>query len=693
VQPTGNPASGITLGILNLEQIDGKPLTVGETLPLQATAQDRDGSDLSGSIQWIDHQGKVFGTGSAVTYKATAVVMETISARVKAPDGRQNSVRTSFTVSQPGYVLAPHLKSLPDAAKNNILKKNLPQGILHLKEDANLPTILVGDVLVGAEFRVPPVQVKSLKRDQGALLLDVTRVGLGEVIYEGVLDQWEAVELNRSGVVRRLSASAGSARQAATSCQGFLNGPTEPLTWKTSPLTLVNAQFTDLALDIPDRIKWDRFVYDAGLRLSGRFSMSLTGEVGFCPVFKWPKIVPQRNASRPIKLFETEIGFEDAYAKAALQMDGLVDLRAKQVIGPIKVPLFRLERFFVGFVPGVSFPIPVWVGIDGLELTYTIQPSIQMNAIALADLTYRAGSGTVTLIYDDSNGQQAWSAEPQVDIDGTLEPSLRVRGNTEGRLVITDQADMGLGLWVDYFPGEIGGVDDPIEVGLLSPRVGRRITWEARVDLPFTPDVVVEQPQRATYAGPQPLNLRASVTSEDQPQISFFGGLDLVVGAKANQLPSSCPFPSTNLISENRSESGSVSFATGTGLGGSYSSVRYSVDTSGNETLKAGEVHHIPAFDSYDGAIPLSYGRGPAIWMSKDDHSRTASHPNMPGSAGYRDKQRNLIKQCKFREAQELDFQDIRLRSGDRYDIFINEMNIYTDSLLNSRPDDFTPFP
>jgi hypothetical protein len=259
---------------------------------------------------------------------------------------------------------------------------------------------------------------------------------------------------------------------------------------------------------------------------------------------------------------------------------------------------------------------------------------------------------------------------------------------------MTDQADIALGLWLDYFPGEIGGIDGGIEeyaeVGVLTPRVGRRITWEARVDLPFTPDVVVEQPQRATYAGPQPLNLRASVTSEDQPQISFFGRLDLVVGAKANELPSSCPFPSTNLISENRSESGSVSFATGTGLGGSYSSVRYSVDTSGNETLKAGEVHHIPAFDSYDGTIPLSYGRGPAIWMSQADHLRTNSYGT--GGKAYRDIQRNLIKQCKFNEAQDMDIQDIRSKFDDTYDIFIREMKLYTNSLMSSRPTDFIPF-
>lgn len=105
--------------------------------------------------------------------------------------------------------------------------------------------------------------------------------------------------------------------------------------------------------------------------------------------------------------------------------------------------------------------------------------------------------------------------------------------------------------------------------------------------------------------------------------------------------------------------------------GGSYSDVR--VEGEGDKY----EVHHMPA----DSASPLERGDGPAIKMEKEDHRKTASCGMSREAREYREKQRELIEQGKFREALQMDIDDIHEKFGDKYDDAIAEMLEYVDQL------------
>lgn len=105
--------------------------------------------------------------------------------------------------------------------------------------------------------------------------------------------------------------------------------------------------------------------------------------------------------------------------------------------------------------------------------------------------------------------------------------------------------------------------------------------------------------------------------------------------------------------------------------GGSYSDVR--VEGEGDKY----EVHHMPA----DSTSPLERGDGPAIKMEKEDHRQTASCGMSREAREYREQQRELIEQGKFREALQMDIDDIHEKFGDKYDDAIAEMLEYVDQL------------
>lgn len=104
--------------------------------------------------------------------------------------------------------------------------------------------------------------------------------------------------------------------------------------------------------------------------------------------------------------------------------------------------------------------------------------------------------------------------------------------------------------------------------------------------------------------------------------------------------------------------------------GGSY---RDTKRTSDGETH---EVHHTPS----DEAAELGKD-GPAIKMEKEDHHKTASYGNSKEAREYRAQQKELIDQGKFREAVQMDIDDIRSKFGDKYDEGISQMKDYVDQL------------
>lgn len=105
--------------------------------------------------------------------------------------------------------------------------------------------------------------------------------------------------------------------------------------------------------------------------------------------------------------------------------------------------------------------------------------------------------------------------------------------------------------------------------------------------------------------------------------------------------------------------------------GGSYKEVR---EGSEGETH---EIHHMPA----DSVSFLERNDGPAIKMEKADHRQTESCGSSREAREYRAQQKELIDQGKFREAIQMDIDDIHYKFGNKYDGAVEEMLIYVDKL------------
>ena len=113
----------------------------------------------------------------------------------------------------------------------------------------------------------------------------------------------------------------------------------------------------------------------------------------------------------------------------------------------------------------------------------------------------------------------------------------------------------------------------------------------------------------------------------------------------------------------------------------------FSQATSGNggaygrvQGVPGNEAHHIPP-KSVSMLTPYS---GPAISMLKEDHEDTLSYGSSDEAKAYREKQRILIDQGKFREAQQMDIDDIREKFPGKYERQIQEMLDYTEELYNN---------
>ena len=89
------------------------------------------------------------------------------------------------------------------------------------------------------------------------------------------------------------------------------------------------------------------------------------------------------------------------------------------------------------------------------------------------------------------------------------------------------------------------------------------------------------------------------------------------------------------------------------------------------------EVHHMPA----DSSSNLERCDGPAIVMDYEDHRETASCGNSREAQEYRAKQKELIEQGKFREAFQMDVDDLRDKFGNKYDEAIANAEKYLDKL------------
>lgn len=109
--------------------------------------------------------------------------------------------------------------------------------------------------------------------------------------------------------------------------------------------------------------------------------------------------------------------------------------------------------------------------------------------------------------------------------------------------------------------------------------------------------------------------------------------------------------------------------------GGSYGELK--AEGWGWNTEPPKEIHHMPSNESSN----LETKEGPAIVMDYEDHRQTASCGNSRDAQEYRAKQKELIEQGKFREALQMDIDDIHDKFGDKYDEQIKQMLDYVDEL------------
>ena len=106
--------------------------------------------------------------------------------------------------------------------------------------------------------------------------------------------------------------------------------------------------------------------------------------------------------------------------------------------------------------------------------------------------------------------------------------------------------------------------------------------------------------------------------------------------------------------------------------GGSYKDV-HSAHSGDGVT----EVHHMPA----DVASELSFDDGPCIAMERKHHRETASCGSSREAKEYQQKQAEYIANGQFREALQMDIDDIHEKFGDKYDKAIEQMLKYVDKL------------
>jgi hypothetical protein len=93
----------------------------------------------------------------------------------------------------------------------------------------------------------------------------------------------------------------------------------------------------------------------------------------------------------------------------------------------------------------------------------------------------------------------------------------------------------------------------------------------------------------------------------------------------------------------------------------------------------------MPAWGAYDKSGLLSRNDGPSIWMTPEDHRKTASWGKSRDAQAYRHQQKDLIDQGRFQDALQMDVDDLRSKFGNTYDPAIQQAQEYYRNTLQDR--------
>lgn len=170
----GSPENGLSIVIVNAQDIDGKPRQFGETFAVQIKAIDRNNNDISSNATLEDAQRNPVGRGATVSYTAPdRAKNECLTARVAA-DGQEAWYTACFTVSPKDIEIGKDVKVFdnPDE-QDNLIVFDTESGVTCFRDDASLqkklkegdkvvpvfnpistePQILTGEILL------PPVKL------------------------------------------------------------------------------------------------------------------------------------------------------------------------------------------------------------------------------------------------------------------------------------------------------------------------------------------------------------------------------------------------------------------------------------------------------------------------------------------------------------------------------------------------------
>ncbi len=515
--PVEIPQSAVV--IRDAEQLDGTPLTIGETLTLEALAGDEQGQNISDQIQWFDSQGQLLGTGPRLLYQAQEVRMETVTARLSpaspepthlfnfGAEAQASEARISFTISRENAILAAGVKVLPDEAKDAIQSLDYEAGSMTLTKVEGLPTIQVGDVLVGAAFRVQPSRVIALEDRSDLLELQIELAMPKDVIRYGVIREWQEARVDPEGNVILLEPRGGGVR-LADECRHPVQGGIN--------LPVVESPSTTLGIEIPN--PWPNFFRQVEAQVTTSLDVQAVAEASLCLVYGLPEIVFSEEGKlfSGIERFQMAAGFEDLAASAYLEMNGLYEWGIIKRIPEEPKKLLGSPPFLIGQLG----PVFVWMSLDLLGHV-RVESGVALSAHSKLGMEYSGGKLIAEISYHDVGESGEWDFSHDF-APGSFSPILEGDLDLDGFVQVGVNPEVEVKLW-----GSIPPVK-PLPLFTL-PKIGTNLYVRAELEL-LPDDVVVEvsQPQSGgTYAGNEEITIQAKASGD--PELTFLAGVDLTL--------------------------------------------------------------------------------------------------------------------------------------------------------------------
>ncbi|MGA9379583.1 MAG: S-layer homology domain-containing protein [Phormidium sp.] len=168
----GGEPNGVFVSIVDFPNIDGQALSTGQSIKLSATARDSHGNDISSTIVWTNSNEQTVGRGSTLIFGSTDTKIETLTATATANNGQTNNARVSFVINPSDIDTPAHVKVIPDEVsvqgtegqQSLITDMTGIPGRICFTNDRSvwrraMPTLRVGDVMLGASATIPPVKI------------------------------------------------------------------------------------------------------------------------------------------------------------------------------------------------------------------------------------------------------------------------------------------------------------------------------------------------------------------------------------------------------------------------------------------------------------------------------------------------------------------------------------------------------